>query len=466
MLRLSARGVVMYRRSLAIACVITSFAFIAAGCDWPMFAYGPAHTGYNPFERTIGVANVGALHESWTARLGDPLGGSAPPVVVNGIVYATSGAGPFRLEAFDAGGVKGCSGTPKTCAPRWTASTGGAVDSLNVSNGVVYVGTHAGTLAAFDAAGVNGCAGTPTTCNPLWQATAVSGDSIAVAGKWVYAPTIDGHVKAFDAAGVNGCSGTPKQCAPQWSVIGSNPAVANGLLYTSGVSAGAFEVRAYDAAGIDRCTGTPKTCMPYWTGREGGIDIINDVSAPTVARGYVWIGVAIGDETITSGRLFGFDAAGVRNCAGTPKVCTATWRAPTDAVDFPPAVVGNTLVTTSRFFSSDGLSSVRRARLVAFDIKACANVRTMCSPLWTANVDPLPNGYGIANGVVYLSTWNDHRVAAFDVAGVAGCSGPLTTCTSVWSTVSSGAPTPPVIANGNVYFGTDADNVLHAFNRR
>jgi outer membrane protein assembly factor BamB len=144
-------------------------------------------------------------------------------------------------------------------------------------------------------------------------------------------------------------------------------------------------------------------------------------------------------------------------------VCTATWSAPTDAVDFPPAVVGNTLVTTSRFFSSGEFSSVRRARLVSFDISACPNPQTSCSPLWTAIVDPLPNGYAIANGVVYLSTWDDHRVTAFDVAGVAGCSGPPKTCTPLWSTVTSGAPTPPVIANGNVYFGTSDDDVLHAF---
>jgi hypothetical protein len=32
---------------------------------------------------------------------------------------------PFKVEAFDAAGLSGCSAVPKQCEPRWTALTKG-----------------------------------------------------------------------------------------------------------------------------------------------------------------------------------------------------------------------------------------------------------------------------------------------------------------------------------------------------
>jgi len=70
--------------------------------------------------------------------------------------------------------VTGCSDTPgsitrKTCTPLWSArSAGGMHATPAVANGVLYVGTIWGELDAFDAAGATGCSGTPRTCMPLW----------------------------------------------------------------------------------------------------------------------------------------------------------------------------------------------------------------------------------------------------------------------------------------------------------
>src|SRR4029077_9447814 len=125
-----------------------------------------------------------------------------------------------NLYAFDASGVTGCAGTPKVCAPLWTASTGSvSSSSRTVADGVVYVGSSIGNLYAFDAAGVSGCAGSPKVCEPLW--TAPAGNDIvsspAVAGGVVYIGAnepgpgggfSDGYLNAFDAAGVTGCSGS------------------------------------------------------------------------------------------------------------------------------------------------------------------------------------------------------------------------------------------------------------------
>ena len=108
--------------------------------------------------------------------------------MANGVVYVGSGDG--KLYAFDAAGTTGCSGTaPRTCAPLWTAATGGAVSSSPaVANGVVYVGSTTAS-SAFDAAGSTNCSGdAPSPGAPLWTATTGNGveSSPAVANGVVY----------------------------------------------------------------------------------------------------------------------------------------------------------------------------------------------------------------------------------------------------------------------------------------
>ena len=175
------------------------------------------------------------------------------PTVVNGVAYiASTGA----LYAFDASGATNCSGTPKVCMQLWAAPI--ATDSSPLSptpavdNGTVYM-TNAGPLGgssgpvlyAFDAAGNSNCSGSPKVCAPLWTASGASG-SPAIAGGTVY---VNGHggIAAFDAAGNTNCSGSPKVCSPLWSYTAPNfgpfgsPVVANGVLYgTSGASSLGF----------------------------------------------------------------------------------------------------------------------------------------------------------------------------------------------------------------------------------
>ena len=123
---------------------------------------------------------------------------AASPAVANGVVYVGSTDGD--LYATDAAGVTGCSGSPKVCAPLWTASTGGAITSSPaVGNSTVFVGSADNDLYAFDAAGTASCTGTPSVCTPLWSATtggAVDGSpSIALGG--VYVGSRDGSLHAY-----------------------------------------------------------------------------------------------------------------------------------------------------------------------------------------------------------------------------------------------------------------------------
>lgn len=182
------------------------------------------------------------------------------------IVYL---GGNHQIEAFDAGGVVGCSGVPKTCAPLWTAPGPDRLWTLAVANGVVYAGgfgsTAPGELDAYDAAGTQGCSGLPKTCTALWTATVDSllGNA-TVAGGAVYAGTIDGELLAFDAKGISGCSGLPKTCTPLWTaetggVAGWSVSVANGVVYMPTGN----QVFAFDAVET-ACPGTPGVCDPLW----------------------------------------------------------------------------------------------------------------------------------------------------------------------------------------------------------
>jgi outer membrane protein assembly factor BamB len=272
-----------------------------------------------------------------------------PPTVAGGLLFisATDGGlrSPAHLLAFDAAGVSGCSGIPKTCLPLWTGIDPSAYFDAGepaVANGRVYVGTDDFTggharLAAFDTAGVVGCSGSPKVCAPLWTATAPSPNPTVVNGV-VYSSGRPGttiapdELDAFDAAGVQGCSGMPKTCAPLWTaptpssitwpaVDGSNVFVssANGLLY------------AFDAKGAVGCSGTPKTCAPRWTA---------NLQAPGFGTLIVANGVVYAS---TRTKVLAFDAAGT-GCAGTTAVCQPLWVSPDSGVSgFDLLVVNGTL---------------------------------------------------------------------------------------------------------------------------
>jgi hypothetical protein len=184
----------------------------AAAGDWSQYHNDPAHSGYNATETTISAANVGALGVAWTATTGNAIYSS--PAVANGVVYV--GSNDHKLYAFDAAGVTGCSGSPKTCLPLWTGSTTDIIfSSPAVANGVVYIGSDDNKLYAFDAAGITGCSGSPKTCTPLW--TGATGNYIrfsspAVANGVVYVGSDDAKLYAFslqDAIGATYHAITP-----------------------------------------------------------------------------------------------------------------------------------------------------------------------------------------------------------------------------------------------------------------
>ncbi len=438
-------------RKLALVAVLV---VVAAACDWPQLAYGPAHTGSSP-DTSISASAVssGALAPQWHTDTSTASYGPAA-AVAGGIVFAPGM--PTGMAAFDADGVAGCSGAAVVCSPLWTATTSPAAPLADptVGSGVMVVQSGS-TLVGFDAEGETRCSGAPKTCAPLWSTDpSIPGDSgPTVAGNLVYQgvrgtatePEATG-LAVYDLAGVQGCSGPPAVCEPLWTDLTPTfstpvgaPSVADGVAYlVSGET-----LYAFDATGTVGCSGTAKTCEPLWT---AAIDGGPGRGAPVVADGKVFVtseGLA---------RVVGFDAAGNDRCSGTPKVCTRVWT--TRSTSGLPSVANDRL-----FVTHDG-------RLAAYDATGkdgCTGgaLRT-CSPLWTYTKHafqchlPGPcdslSSYTIANNVVYQGYSNVAAgdVTAYDATGTIGCSGDPKVCPPLRSW-TAGFATAPLVSNGSLF---------------
>ena len=258
----------------------------------------------------------------WTARVTGATFGL--PVVSGGTLYLNGGIG---LYGFDATGTRNCSGAPKTCHRIWYTARPSAtfLGRPIVESGQVFVYTSeqpdgsdaTGSLYAYDAAGKRSCSGTPGVCQPLWTGlfefqggysttTPAGGEGYVAAGDAV-----------FDATGTRNCSGTPLTCEPIWTGIDARRvAIANGVIFA--VWEGT-DVYAYDLKGEQNCSGTPRRCEPLWRNVGGGAQGVLGV---TVANGVVYAPWTEDTEPgVSGGQLLVYDAAGVRNCGGTPKVC-------------------------------------------------------------------------------------------------------------------------------------------------
>jgi outer membrane protein assembly factor BamB len=380
---------------------------LLSGCDWTMFGYDVVHSRFSP-ETTITTANAASLVPKWSAVTGGAVDSS--PSVVNGVLYV--GSSDNKLYAFDALGQKNCSGMPTRCAPLWTGLTAGAVESSPaVVNGVVFVGSDDDKLYAFDANGDKDCSGTPKTCAPLWTGLTSGAveSSPAVVNDVVYVG------------------------ADNWNVNSSDP---QNSLY------------AFDANGDNNCSGTPKTCAPLWTGAVAtGIT----KSSPAVSNGVVYVGAAAAENLgqfggFVLGFLVAFDAGGNKNCSGTPKTCAPLWYTPgtSGPSDSSPAVANGMVYIGSHFDQN----------LYVYDAKGtgCATGPNLqsCSPQFVGHTGgPIDSSPAVANGTAYVGS-DDGKLYAFGSRN--------------WTAITGGSvSSSPAVANGVVYIGSTAGTLL-AFN--
>ncbi|MDQ1459761.1 MAG: eukaryotic-like serine/threonine-protein kinase [Actinomycetota bacterium] len=453
-------------RRPSVLVVAAALTVMLAGCDWPMFGFNPARTGFTP-DTSISLSSVasGSANPAWTGITSGLVEASA--AVANGVVYV--GDNDDKLYAFDAAGSTNCSGAPKKCSPLWTATRGGGglgldLASPTVANGVVYIGASVGLLYAFDASGKTNCSGTPKTCLPLWIAPTGSRlvwSSPVVVDGVVYVGSDDNRLYAFDAGGNTNCSGVPKVCAPLWTaetdgIVRAAPAVVNGIIY---VASGNGKLYAFDAsASFANCSGTPTTCRPLWTAvMSGGVFF----GATAVASGTVYVGSGTLSPSST-GTLYAFDAAGTTNCSGTPKTCKPLWTATTASPPSAPAVASGH-VYVSEFGGP----------LYVFDAAGktgCSGTPKTCAPLWTAPTGAFSqeSSPAVANGVVYIGSGESTSIGqlrAFDASGTTHCSGTPKTCTPIFTSNSNFFPmdSSPAVANSFVYIGEALGPGIAAF---
>jgi hypothetical protein len=259
-----------------------------------------------------------------------------------------------------------------------------------------------------------------------------------------------GSLEAFDANGATSCSGSPNQCSPLWtaavsgsSLDGSAPAVVNGVVYVTTFTAttGVGELYAFDANGVTNCSGSPKVCQPLWTAPAGV-----SYASPTVANGVVYL------SSTANSDLEAFDANGVTNCSGTPKVCNPLWSA--TAGGSTPAVANGIV------YVSSSPTSTTLGRLYAFSASGttnCSGTPTICNPLWSAPMGTagivVPPSPAVSGGVVYAED-AEGTLFAFDAGGVTNCSGTPTICSPLWTATLAGTDelgASPAVANGTVY---------------
>lgn len=418
----------MTGRRWRAALAATVLVVVAAGCQVvPSIRYDQGNSGYNKSDTTLTPADVTAMKTQYTAALGN-LGTNAAnvsiyPVWADGRVFVpTVGA----VRGFDDAGVDGCSGTPTTCVPTWSGDFGApwySYGGAEVDGSRVFVeasdGNASGQLLAFDTADGTGCTGTPKTCPPQWTAAVLNFGTPTVAEGRVYAFDMATHaVKVFDAAGVTGCSGTPKVCQPLWTAPTSDVelpptrlAVVDGSVYALSRH-GTLTVS--DATGVDGCSGTPVVCQPRWTAPPGAAwaSAGYGYAPPVVAEGKVFFMRArnpSGDPYAAD--VFAYDAAGATNCSGTPTTCQPVWSMPAGQAGWNPLSVAE-----GRVYVSD--RTARATRVYDASGAGCTGspTPTNCPVLFTlAGI----SGMTITHGLALVA--NGTSFAASDATG-AGCS--------------------------------------------
>lgn len=357
----------------------------ATASNWPKFGYDLANTGYNPQEKTLSAANVSGLTKLWSFQA--PGGVRSSPAVVNGVVYVAFGdgraSGIYALKA-------------ATGAKLWLHNLGSGYlpSDPTVVNGVVYVSAN-GLYALKASSGA-----------VIWHRKFGAGDAVVVRDV-VYVPAIIGRrfwgglfaLKASTGAMLWGYKGPGR--FTRYSV----PAVADGVVYTSGTDDHVYALKASSGALLWR---TKLESEPF---------------RPTVTDGFVLVGDM-------DGYLWWIDAAtGVRQCSQ---------------------------------LSDTGITGPTVANGVAYVGDVGYSVADCTKQVWTYTGQNQVGEAAAANGVLY-GYQNGPGLGATALALDASSGAAL------WSYPIKAHNAPiyignPVVADGRVYVGTwGGPGVVYAF---
>jgi hypothetical protein len=201
-------------------------------------------------------------------------------------------------------------------------------------------------------------------------------------------------------------------------------------------------VQAFDAAGTRNCSGTPKICMPLWA--SGGSTGAS--GTPVVANGVLYVPGYV-TSLSDSMSMAAFDAAGSAGCSGTPVVCTPMWAYGGTS----GGAVGSPTIADGVLYYTVG------STLNAFDARGstgCSGTPKTCAPLWTAAMSTQASPVvAVANGIVYVRT-TQSGTYVFDAAGTRNCTTGTTakTCAPLWTAATPGLYGGALaVANGVLY---------------
>ncbi len=361
--------------------ILAGISLFATACGWTQAGYDAGRSFFNPVESSLTPENVARLGVSWTGTMPGTSADLAP-LMSGSSVYTMSRESQIRIvAAFDADGGATCSGSPRTCAPRWTATVPGPEGGFVLTNGLVLVGGSAGgvfEVLGYSADGTDGCAGQPRTCSPIWMA------------KW---GSIGSGVTAFELA------------------------VADGKLFAATTHETAASTRVSTTFAFDlsaECSvSTP--CTPVFrtrpdVGSAGGVPIAVD-------QGYLF-------QNYGAQQVGAFDASGQRGCQGSPMVCDPVRLYP----GLTPTAAGGVLYLRSP--ATGGFDAFRVNRL-----DRCNGDPLVCAPDWTmAGQTSVPPAVG--NGLVYLHRGALDDLASYDGSGLSGCTGMPLACSG--TTIGAG----------------------------
>ena len=359
--------------------------------DWPMFHYDPAHTGYTPTQALTSPPVVIWSSPSQTIEL---QASETSPVVANGMVYITSG----DLFAYNAstgkqiwdvsnGGTNpivngnivyagGIAYNAFTGAELWSPNPAGATVCQAFSNGYLYVqqytanfpqvGAHVDALLCLNA----------TTGAQIWSApTNFIGSDAAVADGMLYMAGSyngsNGKLYAFSAS-----TGAEAWSFPvsyvQTNAQGDSPAVYGGIVYTVSSDDNVYALNATDGAKI-------------WDFKTGFFV----ESCPAVANGVVYV-------SSDDGNLYALNA---ENGA-------EIWNYTTSGGASSPAVAGNVVYVGGVNGNLYALDASNGNKLWNFTLQPPSNEGQLydflCSP-------------AVVNGRVYIGS-NTHVVTVLGEA--------------------------------------------------
>ena len=397
---------------------------------WPQSRFDLANSGVNPNESSIDSSNAARLQQAWV-RTDDETSNAAPAVVDN-IIYMGCGAAMCAVEAPDQV-LKW-----KSHIPSGTITYSAAA----VAGGLVYAGTNtSGAVYAFD----------QTTGTIRWMFQ-TAGHNVwagpSVAGGVVYVGGDDQNLYALDAG-----SGAKLWSFNAGTPIVNAPAVVNGVVY---LGAGAlYALSASDG-------------QQLWSGLATAAGVS---ASPSVSGGRVFVGAYTPGIRGTP-NFYAFNAAG---CGAA--YCSPLWSA---VVGLPPAAVGELdgIQSSAAVDAGSVYVGAPDGKLYALDpsngaVRWAGPTHGSQITAQQPNPTPIESSPAVANGVVYVSSFDGYLYAyAATGCGSATCpwlfaasldgglgNGHVSNC---WNTTTSS----PVVVNGFVYVGgctqtyTDA---LYAF---